>query len=60
MKNIAIALLAISLSAVQLNFARKVGKNGKEFPRLVKTRSGRLFLDLKHSKRKKGPEELVP
>ena len=57
MKNIAIALLAISLSAVQLNFARKVGKNrdGKEFPgRLVKTSSGRIFLDLNHSKREKG------
>ena len=59
MKNIAIVLLAISLAAVQLNFARKVGKNrdGKEFPgRLIKTSSGRIFLDLSHSKREKEPK----
>ena len=59
MKNIAIICFAISLSAlVQLNFARKVGRpgDGRLFPgRIVKTSSGRMFLDL-NQWRKKSPK----
>ena len=59
MKNLAIICFAISLSAlVQLNFARKVGRpgDGRLFPgRIVKTSSGRMFLDL-NQWRKKSPK----